>query len=68
MIDQPKTQRITIRLSDENFLYLKAVAYMAGMSVSEYMRVLAQSSITAAKVQEQKGVWKLEDFKTILDN
>lgn len=68
MIDEKKDCRITIRLSKNDFDYLSAVAYMAGMTVSKYIRMLAQSSIAAAKVQEQKGVFKLEDIKAILDD
>jgi hypothetical protein len=41
---------------------------MAGMTVSKYVRMLAQASISAAKVQEQKGAFKLEDIKAILND
>ena len=68
MIDQIKDRRITIRLSSSDYDYLAALAYMGGMNVSKYIRILAQASIAAAKVQEQKGVFKLEDIKAILDD
>lgn len=68
MIDNKKDKRITIRLSETDYDYLQAVSYMAGMTVSQYMRMLAQASISAAKVQEQKGAFKLEDIKTICNN
>lgn len=68
MLDEKKDRRITIRMSESDFDYLSAVAYMAGMTVSKYLRMLAQASISAAKVQEQKGVYKLEDIKALFDN
>ena len=68
MIDKKKDRRITIRISSSDFDYLAAVAYMAGMNVSKYIRTLAQASISAAKVQEQKGAFKVEDIKALLDH
>lgn len=68
MIDEKKDRRFTIRISASDYDYLAAVAYMAGMNVSKYVRLLAQASISAAKVQEQKGAFKLEDIKAILDD
>lgn len=68
MIDEKKDRRITIRISENDFEYLAAVAYMAGMNVSKYLRMIAQASISAAKVQEQKGAFKIEDIKTLLDD
>ena len=68
MIDKKKDRRITIRISSSDFDYLAAVAYMAGMNVSKYLRMVAQASISAAKVQEQKGAFKVEDIKALLDH
>lgn len=68
MIDEKKDRRLTIRISASDYDYLAAVAYMAGMNVSKYVRLLAQASISAAKVQEQKGAFKLEDIKAVLDD
>ena len=68
MIDKKKDRRITIRISSSDFDYLAAVAYIAGMNVSKYIRTLAQASISAAKVQEQKGAFKVEDIKALLDD
>lgn len=41
---------------------------MAGMNVSKYIRLIAQASISAAKVQEQKGEFKNEDIEAILND
>lgn len=65
MIDTKKDRRITVRISEDDYQYLVAVAYMAGMNVSSYLRTLAQSSISAAKVQEQKGAFKIDDIKSL---
>lgn len=68
MVDQKKDRRITVRISDSDYKYLTAVAYMAGMNVSKYVRMIAQASISAAKVQEQKGAFKIEDIEAILND
>ena len=68
MIDQKKDRRITVRIAGSDYKYLAALAYMAGMNVSKYVRMLAQVSISAVKVQEQKGAFKIEDIEAILDD
>lgn len=68
MLEEKKDRRITIRISESDFDYLNAVAYMAGMNVSKYLRMVAQASISAAKVQEQKGAFKLEDIKALFND
>ena len=67
MIDN-KDKKITFRVSEEDFDYLRVVASIAGMTVSAYMRTLAQSTIMAVKTQEQKGVFNVEDVKAVLDH
>lgn len=68
MLDSKKDRRITVRLCSEDYDYLLAVAYMAGMDVSKYVRTLAQASVSAARLQEQKGAFKLEDIKAVLND
>lgn len=68
MIDQKKDRRITVRIAESDYKYLAAVAYMAGMNVSKYVRMIAQASISAAKVQEQKGAFKIEDIEAIFND
>lgn len=68
MIDKKKDRRITVRVAESDYKYLAAVAYMAGMNVSGYIRMIARASISAAKVQEREGAFKIEDIETILDN
>ena len=67
MIDN-KDKKITFRVSEEDFDYLRVVASIAGMNVSAYMRTLAQATIMAAKSQEQKGAFNVEDIKAVLDH
>jgi uncharacterized protein (DUF1778 family) len=68
MIKEKKEKRVTLRLSDSDYDYLSAIAYMAGNTVSGYIRMLINASVTAAKVQEKKGVFNLEDVKTIFND
>lgn len=63
-----KTKSITVRLSENDYKYLKALAKMAGQNVSGYIRMLSNMSITAFKVKIQTGEIKHEDFQALLDD
>lgn len=60
-----KTKSITVRLAEEDYKYLKAIARMAGQNVSGYIRMLSNMSITALKVKMQTGEIKREDIQTL---
>lgn len=68
MLQDNKDKKISVRISDKDYEYLAVVAYMAGMTVSKYIRTLCDASINALKISEAKGQVKIEDFKTLLDN
>lgn len=63
-----KEKSITFRLSEEDFNSLKFVANMVGMSVSQYIRSLAYSSISAVKVLKSQGKVTNEDFKAVFND
>lgn len=65
MLTPNKDKKITFRLSDEDYQYLNAIAFMSGMTVSKYVRTLIDASINAIKVAEKQGKVNLEDFKTV---
>ena len=60
-----KTKSITVRLGEEDYKYLKALARMAGQNVSGYIRMLSNMSITALKIKMQTGEIKREDIQTL---
>ncbi len=63
-----KTKSVTVRFTDDDYKYLKAVSKMAGQSVSGYIRMLSNMSITAVKVKLQTGELKNEDFQALLND
>ena len=65
MLTEKKEIRIAIRIAETDYDYLSAVAYMAGMNVSKYVRTLCDASINAAKMQELQGRLNIEDFKKL---
>ena len=65
MLTEKKEKRIAIRIAEKDYDYLSAVAYMAGMTVSKYVRTLCDASINAAKMQELQGRLNIEDFKKL---
>ena len=68
MLQDNKDKRISVRISEKDYEYLAVAAYMAGMTVSKYIRTLCDASINAIKISEVKGQVKLEDFKALLND
>lgn len=68
MIKENKTASLTIRMTqDEKFLF-QVAAYQAGTTPSKMLRMIMDASINAVKLEVQKGVINLEDFKAMFDN
>lgn len=68
MIADKKTKVLQVRVAEDDLKYLKIVAFMAGMSVSKYMRTLLDASINATKLSIAQGKVKLEDFASVLND
>lgn len=68
MLQDNKDKKISVRISEKDYEYLAVVAYMAGMTVSKYIRTLCDASINAIKISEAKGQVNIEDFKTLLND
>lgn len=68
MLSEKKDKKISIRFSDDDYLYLQALAYLAGMNVSKYVRTLCDASINAIKLSEKKGKINIEDIKALLND
>ena len=68
MLQENKDKKVSIRLSENDYLYLRALAYMAGMTVSKYLRTLCDASINAMKISEAKGQVNLEDIKALFND
>lgn len=68
MLHENKDKKISIRLSENDYTYLQALAYMAGMTVSKYIRALCDASINAIKISEKQGKVNIEDIKTLLND
>ena len=63
-----KTRSITFRITPEDYKYLQAVAFMSGQNVSKFLRLLIDSTVNAAKLQEKKGALNLEDFEALCND
>lgn len=68
MLAENKDKKISVRVSESDYRYLAAVAYMAGMTVSKYIRTLCDASINAVKLSEKQGKVNIEDIQTLLDD
>lgn len=68
MIQDKKDRSVTIRMNSADYDYLAAVSYVAGMTVSAYLRTLAQATVNAAKTQEKQGALNIADIKALLND
>ena len=68
MLDENKDKRITVRFSESDYKYLALIAYMTGMTVSQYIRTICAGVINAAKLSEKEGKITDEDFKALFDD
>ena len=61
-----KTNRITLRLNDKQFNFVKASADVLGVSPSEFLRMVINSTMvmTDGKVQKNTGGLGRENDKT----
>jgi Mn-dependent DtxR family transcriptional regulator len=55
MYTKDKSQRITLRLNEEQFTFVKTVSDALGVSPSEYLRMMVNLSMTGAKNMEKEG-------------
>ena len=67
-VETKKTKKVEIRLSEDDYKYLKVAAYSMGQSISGMLRMISQASINAAKIQVQQGKIKLEDIEALYNN
>jgi len=63
-----KTKSVTVRFTENDYKYLKALAKLAGQNVSGYIRMLSNMSITAIKTKLRTGEVKYEDFQALLND
>ncbi len=68
MATQKKDKKVEIRLSQEDYDMLKIAAYTMGNTVSGMMRMMAQTSINAVKMQINSGKITDENIKAILND
>lgn len=60
MYTKDKSQRITLRLNDEQFLFVKMNADVLGVSPSEFLRMVVNASMSTAKLANEKLRMKME--------
>lgn len=67
MYTKDKSVRITLRLNQEQFDFVKSNADMLGVSPSEFLRMVVNMSMSTAKATAQKMVEHKEVLKEIAE-
>lgn len=69
MYEKDKRQRITLRLTDEQFEFIKSQTDILGITPSDYIRMLVNSVFYAGKHgKDLTEVLGRENDKTAIDN
>ena len=68
MIKEKKSESITIRMTPEEKFLLQVAAYQAGTTPSKMLRMVMDAALNAVRLEVQKGVINLEDFKALLND
>jgi len=68
MVKEKKTESITIRMTEEEKFLLKVAAYQAGSTPSKMLRMIIDAALNAVRLEVQKGVINLEDFKALFND
>lgn len=73
MYTKDKSHRITLRLNDEQFLFVKENADILGVSPSEFLRMVVNASLATTsklsdKINERLGAGRENDKTDIHDS
>lgn len=67
-LENNKEKVVSVRINENDFRYLRVVAFMAGMTVSKYVRTLCDASLNAVKVAEKEGKVNIENIEAIFND
>lgn len=68
MNKQKKEKIVSIRFTEADYKLFRFVAYTMGLTPSKVLRMLADSSINAIKLQLKRGDLKNEDIETLFND
>lgn len=68
MYTKDKSQRITLRLNEQQFDFVKTVADALGVSPSEYLRMMVNLSMVGAQKPIERNGERRENEQTGCDN
>ena len=66
-LTENKDKRVTVRLSESDYDYMKVASYMAGITVSKYFRLLIDATVNAMKIEEKKGTYSIAEMLALIE-
>lgn len=66
-LTENKDKRVTVRLSESDYNYMKVASYMAGITVSKYFRLLIDATVNAMKIEEKKGTYSITEMLALIE-
>lgn len=67
MYTKDKAQRITLRLNEQQFEFVKANADILGVSPSEFLRIVVNASMSSLKNAQEKLKSQGKTFSSVAD-
>ena len=66
-LTENKDKRVTVRLSESDYNYMKVASYMAGITVSKYFLLLIDATVNAMKIEEKKGTYSIAEMLALIE-
>lgn len=63
-----KTQRLEIRIAEDDLKLFRVACYMVGQKPSQMLRMFVDTTVNALKVKVKRGEVKLEDYEAIFND
>lgn len=63
-----KDKRLEIRISEEDYKYLKIASFTIGQTPSEMIRMFITTTVNSLKIKVNQGAIKIEDFETLFND
>lgn len=67
-LTEKKEKVVSLRMPVEDYELLVYASWHLGLSVSKYIRMLADTTLSPLKLKLKQGLIKYEDIKTVCDN
>ena len=63
-----KDKRLEIRITEDDYKYLKIASFTIGQTPSEMLRMFITTTVNSLKIKVNQGAIKIEDFEALFND